>query len=94
MNSLCEKLHRIGLLLEKVDRIGLLLEENGCDCNCGHVSEDGHDESCERCLACRIDRVLTEVVNEATVEAKPDCCCTCHEQQQVKRPTCMILDDP
>lgn len=41
----------------KIDLIITLLEQNGCDCDCGHDSE-GHDETCERCLGCRIAQVV------------------------------------
>lgn len=34
-----------------------LLEKNGCGCDCGHDSE-GHDDECDRCLACRIEKAL------------------------------------
>lgn len=42
---------------DKIDAVGALLAHNGCDCECDH-SWDEHDESCERCLACRIDAAL------------------------------------
>jgi hypothetical protein len=42
-----------------IDAIIKLLEENGCDCDCGHGSED-HDDDCERCLGCRVSDVVQE----------------------------------
>ena len=41
-----------------LDAIGDLLSLNGCDCGCDHHHEE-HDEDCVRCLACKIDAVLT-----------------------------------
>lgn len=40
-------------LKDKLDAIGSLLMINGCDCDCGHHSEE-HDDDCTLCLACRI----------------------------------------
>lgn len=37
--------------------VNRLLSANGCDCECDHAVED-HDDTCERCLACRIEAVL------------------------------------
>lgn len=37
--------------------IAELIGENGCDCDCGHHSEE-HDDDCDRCLACRVDEIL------------------------------------
>lgn len=42
---------------EFVAAIGALLALNGCSCDCGHDSE-GHDDECERCLACQIQLAL------------------------------------
>jgi hypothetical protein len=39
--------------------VGALLAEVGCDCDCDHDFE-GHDEACERCLACRVEAALVE----------------------------------
>jgi hypothetical protein len=41
----------------KLDAVAELLGKNGCDCDCGHDSES-HNEDCDRCLACRIARVI------------------------------------
>lgn len=41
----------------KLAAIAALLGEVGCDCDCGHDSE-GHGETCERCLGCRIEALL------------------------------------
>jgi hypothetical protein len=38
---------------DQLDVVRALLEENGCDCDCDHGGEE-HEDSCERCLACRI----------------------------------------
>lgn len=50
-------------LLDEVRRVrsavGAVLAAAGCGCYCGHDSE-GHDDSCERCLACRIEEALRE----------------------------------
>ena len=42
----------------RTDAVNRLLSANGCDCECNYTCEDGHDENCERCLACRIDAAL------------------------------------
>ena len=41
----------------KLDRVGECLAQNGCDCDCGHDS-GGHDDDCDRCLACRVDTAM------------------------------------
>lgn len=41
----------------KTDAVNRLLSQNGCDCECDHDAES-HDDTCERCLACRIDAAL------------------------------------
>jgi hypothetical protein len=46
-------------LARVVNGIGDLLSDNGCDCECGHDWE-GHDDECDRCLACRVNDVLNE----------------------------------
>ena len=38
-------------------QIGAVLAANGCDCDCGH-SSDEHDDDCDRCLACRVEGAL------------------------------------
>lgn len=38
----------------KLDAVRSLLAWNGCDCECDHDPES-HDDTCELCLACRID---------------------------------------
>jgi len=38
---------------EKLYKVRELLSVNGCDCECG-CDCDGHEDDCERCLACRI----------------------------------------
>jgi len=44
--------------LRRAEReIGALLTANGCDCDCEHDAE-GHDDDCERCLACRVEAAL------------------------------------
>lgn len=44
-------------LLSKIEGVGVLIGKNGCDCECDHDAES-HDETCERCLACRISETL------------------------------------
>lgn len=38
-------------------QVGVVLAANGCDCDCGH-SSDEHDDDCDRCLACRVEGAL------------------------------------
>ena len=51
-----ETLHRE--LSRLREGIGDLLSRNGCDCECDHDCES-HDSDCDRCLACRVQAVLT-----------------------------------
>jgi hypothetical protein len=41
----------------RIAAVNHLLSQNGCDCECDHDAES-HDDTCERCLACRIDAAL------------------------------------
>jgi hypothetical protein len=43
---------------DRVEAVRLLLEANGCDCDCEHDDTEGHNDDCERCLACRISWAL------------------------------------
>lgn len=40
-------------------RVLKLIEQNGCDCECEHHLEE-HDDDCERCLACSIEKAINE----------------------------------
>lgn len=41
------------------DRLGEVLAANGCECECDCIQEpDGHEDDCDPCLACRVDRVV------------------------------------
>lgn len=42
---------------ERIDAALDVLGDAGCSCECGHHHEE-HDEDCERCLGCRIERAL------------------------------------
>jgi hypothetical protein len=44
---------------EKLLAVRELLSANGCDCECG-CDYDGHEDDCERCLACRIADAVRE----------------------------------
>lgn len=44
----------------RLDAIRALIWRNGCDCACDHHYEE-HDEDCTRCLACRINDILTRL---------------------------------
>lgn len=44
----------------KLGTVAKLLVANGCDCECGYDSE-GHDDDCERCLACKISAAIGEL---------------------------------
>ena len=50
-------------LQERVEAAGEIISANGCDCECDHDAES-HDESCERCLACRISSALRPSVSK------------------------------
>jgi hypothetical protein len=50
-------IRQLEVAMRRLRLVGELLAENGCDCSCGHAAE-GHDEGCERCLACRVEKVL------------------------------------
>lgn len=41
----------------RIAAVNDLLSQNGCDCECNHDRES-HDDTCEWCLACRIDAAL------------------------------------
>lgn len=60
----CEAAYQaIAMLREMGDALGMvgrMLAANGCDCDCDHCEED-HDDECERCLACRISLVVSDV---------------------------------
>ena len=45
----------------RIEKIEKLLAENGCDCGC--PSDSDHFDDCARCLACRIQGVLSEHKN-------------------------------
>lgn len=49
--------HALAGKVAKTDAVNRLLADNGCDCECDHACES-HDDTCERCLACRIDAAL------------------------------------
>lgn len=41
-------------------RIGEVLSAEGCSCDCGHFDGliDEHNESCDRCLRCRVEMAM------------------------------------
>lgn len=43
-----------------LEAVGALLSEHGCDCEC-NCAPGEHADSCEPCLGCRIDAVLTRL---------------------------------
>lgn len=45
-------------LLARSQAVGAVLEAEGCDCDCTAEHADEHDETCERCLGCRVEAAL------------------------------------
>ena len=56
-NEVGRMAHALAGKVAKTDAVNRLLADNGCDCECEH-HRDEHDDTCERCLACRIDAAL------------------------------------
>lgn len=52
-SALVGALKEWGVHVKMLDAVRGLIESNGCDCDCGCDSE-GHADSCEPCLACRV----------------------------------------
>jgi len=48
----------------RIAAVNDLLSQNGCDCECEH-HRDEHDDTCARCLACRIDAALNGKKDDA-----------------------------
>lgn len=59
-------------MFDALGEIAKVLEKEGCSCECGHGHYEEHNDSgpddegpiCERCLACRIDPILTQARRE------------------------------
>jgi hypothetical protein len=58
MQKLVDTRNNMKTHAQLIEDVKKLLGDNGCDCTCDHHPTE-HEDDCERCLACRIEKVLS-----------------------------------